>query len=422
MVDNSRVAMQHKKNWKASSLDYDFLLAQDDTNLFVVCMTELERQILLAVLKPAAWKTRYFSDTQEIDEDVIEAWAAKTALMLMENCMNCSSVYIVNQEIHALYIDNLFARYDGTPSSVNENAPDDYFDGDSSNERIQALCMGLNSFVKSYVKAWLQNAQIVLALGMAALFLFAVPILGWVAVILIGGLAYVTQSYYDALSNETAIETVICDWFDALQGVAISRANWASALTGLSYDLGTDEALILQVLSSEVTYDKQWCAFLDALGNAWLIAEAGVQDCPCDNCEPWEYKIDFTAGNQSFSSSPTSNRAVWNSGLGWSHGTLNNWVVQIISPTYSEFKLQAVKLEISIPSTGLRRCQFRVPTAYGTAYDETWGVTELEHTITLPGDGILLTQFWASVDNYNVHWDGFFESITLYGCGYNPFA
>lgn len=422
MVNNTRVAMSHKTGWKAVSLDYDFMLEQDDSTVFVVCLTELDRQILLAGLKSAAWKTRWFSDTREVDSDLVEAWVSRTALLLMENCMNCSSVYLVNQNIYALYVENLYQRYDGSTTSVNENCPTTNFDGDGSDERIQALCMGLNSYVKSYVKAWLQNAQIVLGLGTLALFLFAVPILGWVSVILIGGLAYVTQTYYDALSDEDAIENVICDWFDALQGVAITSSNWSSAMVGLSYDGGTHEFLIWQILCSEVGLEKQWVSFLDALGNAWLIAAAGVQDCPCGTCEPWDYEIDFKSGTQSFVGSPTTNRAVWEAGKGWKHGAFNNWLIQLISPVYSAFTLQAVTLKISIPATGLKRCQFRVPDAYGTSYDSAWQGSELEHTITLPGDGISLTRFWTGTDNWNVQWEGYLESVTLHGCGYNPFA
>lgn len=285
MVENSRTAMRHKRDWKPASLDYDFLLEQDDEVTFIICLTELERQILLASLPPLMWKTRYFSDTQEIDTDLVQSWVSRTALVLMENCMNCSNVYMVNQAIYALYIDNLYQRYDGSTTSVNENCPTTNFDGDGSDERRMALCMGLTAYIKSYVKQWLQNAQVVLGLTALALFLFGVPVLGWVAVIMIGGVAFITQSYYDALSNEEAIDNLICDWLGGLEGTAIDRANWAAALSGLTYDPGTDEYMIWQVLSSEVPYDKQWVAFLDAIGNAWPIAESGIQDCVCDSCE-----------------------------------------------------------------------------------------------------------------------------------------
>lgn len=284
MVSSSQVLKDLQRQWKAIIMNYDFLKDCDESTEIVICINEREQQMLLALIETAGWATRYYSDTQDIDADEVLVWRDNLALKLLEQCMSCSNVYLMVNQTNVLYVEMLYNRYDGTTTSVNENCPTTNFDGDGSDERRMALCMGLTAYVKSYIRAWLQNAMVVLSLGALGLFLFAVPVLGWVAVVLIGGLAFVTQEYYDALSNEDAAEVVICDWLAALEGVAINKANWGAALTALVYDGGTDEYLIWQILSSEISYDKQWVAFLDAIGNAWPIAESGIQNCPCDDC------------------------------------------------------------------------------------------------------------------------------------------
>jgi len=298
MVTGSQFIRDRQKNWKPVILDYDHLLTYDENEDVQICINRREQQMLLALIDPCGWPTRYYSDTQEIDTDLVENWRDSLYLKIMENCMSCSTVYALNMMVNAVYIEQVYNRYDGTTTSVNENCPTTNFDGDGSDERRMALCMGLTAYVKSYIKTWCENAMIVLTLGAFGIFLFAVPILGWVAVVLIGGLAFVTQAYYDALTNEDAIDTVLCDWLASLEGVAINKANWGSTLAALVYDGGTDEYLIWQVLSSETGYDKQWVAFLDAIGNAWPIAEAGMQDCVCDDCTA-DWTREFLNGSDS---------------------------------------------------------------------------------------------------------------------------
>jgi hypothetical protein len=426
MVEQSKQIMELKGKWKGLLFDYDYILEQDNSIVYVLCLTELERQILLSAIMPAGWKTRWYSNTQDISEDNIDTWVSNTIYALLKGCdavgcyEDCTAISIMINIQNEMYINTLIQIYDGTPSSVNVNCPDDYFDADGSDERIMALCMALNSWVKSYVSAWLQKASIILALGIVGLFFFAVPVLGWVAVVLIGGLGYVTSTYYDALKDEEAIENVICDWFDALQGTAISKANWASTLSGLTYDGGTNEYLIWQILDSETSYDKQWVSFCDALGNAWALASAGVSECPCDECEPWEHEIDFTAADGDFTA--FYSRGIWESGYGWKRGTGLAYAIQLDSTTYTQFRCTGIKVEVSVGLTGRRLGQFRIPDASGTSYDVTVPSGETEWTITIPGDGRDMTTMWFGLDTYNNTYNGYITKLTFYGCGYNPFA
>jgi len=413
----SKQLTEYKRHWKGVVLDYDYLLLQDDSIEYMVCLTELELQILLAILLPAQWKTRYYSDTQEVSQDVIDAWVDGIYLELMGYCMPCDNFSISIDVSYEQIIGTLINQYDGTPSSVNPNAPDDYFS--DSSERERALCMALNAYVRSYVSAWLRHAQIILALGLIGLFFGAVPVLGWVAVVLIGGLAYVTQTYVDALSDDDAIDTVLCCWLDGLIGEPISRVNWASALASCQYE-GGHEYLIQQVLASETAYDKQWVSFLDALGNAFPIAQAGVSDCPCEECEYWDYTFNFTVGDGGFSPSP-ANRAAWQNGLGWGRGSALPYTVQIQSDDYNEFKITAIEVTVSTALTGRRYGQFRVPDVNGVAYDIVVDPGVTTWRIEFGEAGITLESFWFGLDTYNTTYDGYITALKIEGCNYNPF-
>lgn len=314
----SKQLTEYKRHWKGVVLDYDFLLIQDNSLEYMVCFTELELQILLALLLPAQWKTRYYSDTQEINQDVIDTWIDGIYLELMGYCMPCGDFGISIDVSYAQYINTLVQNYDGTPSSVNENAPDDFFSDGEARER--ALCMALEAWAKSYVSAWLRAASVLLTLGILALFFFAVPVVGWVAVILIGGLAFVTQSYYDALSNEASLENVVCCWYEELKGVAISKSAWGVALATCVFEDGSDERLIQSVIASELGYDKQWVSFLDVLGDSWPLAQAGVVDCSCGDCE-MDWSHDWLGGDNNAGDWSVQTWGEYNAGLDRFDGT-----------------------------------------------------------------------------------------------------
>lgn len=297
MVSQSRELTDGKRRWKGITLDYDFLLEQDNAIEWMLCLTERELQVLKAAIAPFHWKTRYFSDTQEIDTDFIEHMIASLELRLDGYCMPCQDINTFIVLAQNVAVEMIYNRYDGsTPSSVNENAPDDYFDGDGSAAREMALCMALNAWSLSYIDNWLKQASVVLGLALAGAWFFAVPVLGWVACAVMAGAVYVTAVYFTALQNESAIEDVLCCWYDNLLNQAISRANWASAMALCDFDEGTDQFKIWQVLSSELNNDKQWTSFIDPLGNAYLQALAGVSDCPCTSCAT-DWTHEFLNGN-----------------------------------------------------------------------------------------------------------------------------
>lgn len=74
-----------RRNWKAEVFPYDIFFP-DNSGECLYCLTENQAMLLRGLLEPIAWKTRWFSDTQDIDRDTIEAFTDDTIRRLMMSC------------------------------------------------------------------------------------------------------------------------------------------------------------------------------------------------------------------------------------------------------------------------------------------------------------------------------------------------
>ena len=199
---------------------------------------------------------------------------------------------------YADILQRLSDLYDGTPGSINSQCPGDFFDGDGSTARQAALCMALGTFVKSYFEQWRRKAEIVLAGGIVVLWFGAVPVIGWIAVAVIAGLAFVTQVALDAARDDDAIEDIICCMYDALRGTAINHANFQTSLDSCGFTGGSNSAILRDILAADLPEEKNYLSFLDALGNSYPLAQSGVEDCPCGG--DWMLDMDLTADGWGF--------------------------------------------------------------------------------------------------------------------------
>jgi len=195
------------------------------------------------------------------------------------------NITMSNQIIINTYIEN----YTGTPSSVNENAPDDYF-SDATDARKMALCMALDAYVTSYCEEWRRKAEWTLLGALAALFLAAVPGIGWVAVVVAAGAAYATSIALNAVKDRDAIESVICCAYAALQGEGINAANFEACLNNCSFTPGSNSAIVRDLVASDLDQQGNLLAFYDSLGKAYLMALAGAEMCVCDDTS-WTYDL-----------------------------------------------------------------------------------------------------------------------------------
>ena len=147
--------------------------------------------------------------------------------------------YTAQQEKAQQIQDEYEAAYDGTPQSINPNAPDDF------DENSIALCAASSLYVRDFARKKVQQIDIVYAGIFAAITVasITIPGLGWGLAIgagmlvglasLFGGVTYATARA--ALTDETALDDVACCLTDSLTGIATTEVNWNAALSACGF-------------------------------------------------------------------------------------------------------------------------------------------------------------------------------------------
>jgi len=326
MTKESTYTILQNKRWRAITYDWD-ILTQYGNESRLYCLTDFQAAWLLSNTEYFAWHNRW-ANCPCNEQDMLSLKAE------MEfNLMSC--VDFAPYQLQTLYDNSqnqLLTTYnndwDGSlPSSVNPDAPDDYFNGDGSTDREDGLCTALTLWAYSYAVDWMQRASTILGVTafVSELVNFLIPAGGNIAVQVLSNLTDPLQSQLDAFENQTALDTVICDWRDALQGVAITPPNWNNELAGLSYTAGTDEYIIQEVMVTDTSLLSNFLSFVNSLGNGYELAQLGVSICACvpgtlitvtydgtgyPNWTILEGNLDIAFGNPM-----PSGKSAWNSGI-----------------------------------------------------------------------------------------------------------
>lgn len=74
-----------RRNWKAMLFPYDTFIP-DESEECQYCLTDKQATYLRGLLEPAGWKTRWWSDENEIDQDKIESFRDDLIRRLMMPC------------------------------------------------------------------------------------------------------------------------------------------------------------------------------------------------------------------------------------------------------------------------------------------------------------------------------------------------
>lgn len=321
MNESQYINLQVKK-WRAITVNWDILAQNSLTETKLYCLTDFQAAWLLSMTEYMRWSTRW--ENCPCTQNDLEALKAEMDFNLM-SCIDFQPFQM--QYLYDSAQQNLIGDYtdswDGSlPSSVNPDAPDDFFNGDDSDERNDALCTALTLWAYSYALNWLQKASVILNLAFAAseVVAFMIPVGGQIAVQAISDLVAPLQAQFDALQNLGALDGVICDWRDALDGVAINISNWSSAVAGLSYTSETDQWYIQQLFENDSQLLGNFLSFVNSLGQGFELANIGVSICAC--VDPIEIIYDFTVDNQGWSAEIRDGsgwNANYNTTQGWYH-------------------------------------------------------------------------------------------------------
>lgn len=77
--------LNERRNWKAMAFPYDTFIP-DESQECQYCLTDKQATYLRGLLEPAGWKTRWWSEENEIDQDKIEEFRDDLIRRLMMSC------------------------------------------------------------------------------------------------------------------------------------------------------------------------------------------------------------------------------------------------------------------------------------------------------------------------------------------------
>ncbi len=312
----SRGNLENKK-WIGLTYDYAMMIENLTQADCLGCLTEFELVWLQANVQYMRWSSRWTNcpcTPQELNDmaDVLE-----------RKLMSCIEInpyqtdYIYNQAVSD-QLGTFNADYTGLPSSVNPNAPDDFFSGNGSSDRITGLCDACKVYVYSYSSNWVQKARIILGAVFVVTFFASIALLGGViAGTVLAGLALITQAALDAMEDEQALDDIVCCMFNAMTGTVINQANFEASLDACGFTVGSNQAIARDIIASDLTVFDNYLSFLNALGDQYILAQAGVSDCPCDIT--WISTLDFKLSSYGFLFTPDDGlnpSGAWVNGVG----------------------------------------------------------------------------------------------------------
>lgn len=286
-MNESEYQYLQNKKWRAITYDWDTLAAYGNTSR-LYCLTDFQAAWLLSNTEYMRWGSRWVDcPCTQSDLDAMKA-------ELDYNLMSCFDFQPYQlQTVYDSSQNALLAGYqsdwDGSnPSSVNPNAPDDFFDGDGSPDRIDALCTALTLWAYSYAVDWISRASTILGITsfVSALVDFMIPVGGNIAVRVISGLTAPLEAQVHAFENTAALDTVICDWKAVIEGQAINATNWTNGVQGLSYTVDSDAWYIQQIFAADTQLLQNFLTFVNALGDGYQLAQIGASICACGEPVP----------------------------------------------------------------------------------------------------------------------------------------
>jgi hypothetical protein len=295
---STKAPFEHMRQFKAIAMDYEYYLTLGDEGQ-LYCLSDRQIYILLAQMDYVGWLTRWYN-TADITQTTVKLIQSD----LMESLMSCVDVSILvdqgklnttrnvqQQQIQSQQLRDGYAEeYDGSPTSINPNAPTGDFG--STGDRADALCAGLMAFVYQFAKAQIEAlvagdvAAFALLAGAALLLIPGLNlffIAGASLALLAGGgiIGVTTGVAIAALSDTTALNNVVCFMRDTLKAQSVSEANWAACLDTYPWEPGSNEAIIVDFIKP--TLATNYLGMLDMLGQAYsgTINGEPLPLCPC---------------------------------------------------------------------------------------------------------------------------------------------
>jgi len=343
-----------RPKYRAITYNWDILSKYgSEANLY--CLTDFQAAWLSSNTSYFAWKTRW-ENCPCTDEEL--------ALMRAEldyNLTNCFDTrwmgnlnYLFERSVNEQLQEFADEYALGGIAGINADTPTDFYNGDASSDRDIALCMACDTYVRSYLNVWLQQAALLIGLvSVLGIFVASTPFIGLIAGVVIAGLAFITQTAVDAVNDSDAVNDVICCMFNGLYSQTVTEANFQAALDGCAFTVGSNQEIIRSLMVGDLAQSKNWFSFLDALGQSYVLISAGVTfNCDCVPAPvQWQWDSSFTVTKNVFvpKNSGYGDLAGWTSGTGWT--TKSNQLsptgysrLQYITSSFSDTRIKVVTM------------------------------------------------------------------------------
>ncbi len=319
-VNSTKRPFKYMSQFKAIAADWEYFASLSDEGQ-LYCLSEQQIYILLVQCEYIGWLTRWYN-TDDITQTTVQFVQSE----VMSALMSCVDVKILTDQAELNLVDSvtnkliesqalrdlLEERYDGTPTSINPNAPTTDFG--STGDRFDALCAGLTGFVYQFARAQADSARAGQIGGLAAVALVALLLIPGLNFFLVVGASIAValgmgvigvslETAIAALTDKPALNAVICFMRDVLKDQAVTEVNWNSCLDTYPFGVGTHEAIICDFIKQSIA--QNYLTILNILGQAYTGVVDGVAlpDCPCD-IAPWEKTFDFTIDDQGWAVTP----------------------------------------------------------------------------------------------------------------------
>lgn len=279
-------------SYKAFLLDYDSLLNYTDEECSY-CLSEREIQMLLGIIDPIAWATRYKPTHTDIDKNLIETWRDNLARKLMSGC--CPDP-ITNRRYGEDGI--LEVSYDGGITWVDAPQLDDRISGtisppitgEDGDDKKCAAAASAEEYVKQnwievletgdgYGQIFAAAIAAVAALGVTGV---GILIAAAIAAILLAGVAVVQAAF----TTEVWAQFRCILYCHILPDGSFGIDEWQL----VKIDIGTDFDGVVAI----VLYN--WINTVGPVGLTNAARSGFVASADCDSCEcgpPCEDKYDI---------------------------------------------------------------------------------------------------------------------------------
>lgn len=281
MNESSYTPLQ-RKGWRGITYDWEALQAQGD-KARLYCLTDFQVAWLLSNCEYFRWQTRW--KNLDVGQQQLDQQKAELEYRLMD-CLDfdldqLQYIYDATQQAQADRYNDLYTA--GGIAGLNPNTPTDYYSGDGSVQRLDALCMACDTYVRSFLSNWLQAARLISPLlTFTGLLVGFVPYIGKIAAFALNALSLVAQVAVNAVEDNAAVEAVICCMYNGLVAGAVDQATFENCLDGCGFTVGSNEAIVRDLVAADLVGFNNWLSFLNALGNSYLYMLAGVDyTCPC---------------------------------------------------------------------------------------------------------------------------------------------